>query len=275
MSVSVRIPTILRNYTDGASEVTAEGTTLGEVLDDLESNHSGIKARVLDDAGEHPALRERLRRQRRRPLPRRPRQRHPRGHPDQHHPGRRRRLTRRTFQRGLDAPVRRTTGRPDVCTRWIAPLIVLAVITPLLTWVVPSASADVGDVEIASALGRDVWPARKPSDLNVYNGSQEDAVATYRNARGTVVRTMAVPPGCFFDSCRPGRGLVRRLRGQVGRQGQHRSLCTGRSLHRDPAHARLERPASRVLDGLPVGEPAGDADARGISGRGSTTRSTR
>ena len=52
MSVSVRIPTILRNYTDGASEVTAQGTTLGEVLDDLESNHNGIKARVLDDAGE-------------------------------------------------------------------------------------------------------------------------------------------------------------------------------------------------------------------------------
>ena len=52
MSVSVRIPTILRNYTDGASEVTAEGATLGEVLDDLEANHSGIRARVLDDAGE-------------------------------------------------------------------------------------------------------------------------------------------------------------------------------------------------------------------------------
>jgi molybdopterin synthase sulfur carrier subunit len=52
MSVSVRIPTILRNYTDGASEVTAEGATLGEVLEDLESNHNGIKARVLDDAGE-------------------------------------------------------------------------------------------------------------------------------------------------------------------------------------------------------------------------------
>ena len=52
MSVSVRIPTILRNYTGGASEVAAEGTTLGEVLDDLESNHNGIKARVLDDSGE-------------------------------------------------------------------------------------------------------------------------------------------------------------------------------------------------------------------------------
>jgi molybdopterin synthase sulfur carrier subunit len=52
MSVSVRIPTILRSYTGGASEVTAEGTTLIEVLDDLEANHSGIRARVLDDAGE-------------------------------------------------------------------------------------------------------------------------------------------------------------------------------------------------------------------------------
>ena len=52
MSVSVRIPTILRTYTDGESEVTASGSTLAEVLDDLEANHTGIKARVLDDAGE-------------------------------------------------------------------------------------------------------------------------------------------------------------------------------------------------------------------------------
>ena len=52
MSVHVRIPTILRNYTDGASEVDAQGSTLGEVLDDLESNHNGIKARVLDDSGQ-------------------------------------------------------------------------------------------------------------------------------------------------------------------------------------------------------------------------------
>ncbi len=52
MSVSVRIPTILRSYTGGESEVSAEGTTLSEVLDDLEANHNGIRARVLDDAGE-------------------------------------------------------------------------------------------------------------------------------------------------------------------------------------------------------------------------------
>jgi molybdopterin converting factor small subunit len=51
MSVSVRIPTILRTYTGGASEVTAEGATLAEVLDDLDANHPGIKARVLDDQG--------------------------------------------------------------------------------------------------------------------------------------------------------------------------------------------------------------------------------
>ena len=51
MPVTVRIPTILRTYTGGASEVNAEGTTLAEVLDDLERNHSGIKARVLDETG--------------------------------------------------------------------------------------------------------------------------------------------------------------------------------------------------------------------------------
>lgn len=51
MSVQVRIPTILRTYTGGASEVTAEGGTLAEVLDSLEKDHPGIRARVLDDAG--------------------------------------------------------------------------------------------------------------------------------------------------------------------------------------------------------------------------------
>ena len=51
MSVSVRIPTILRTYTGGDSEVTATGATLAEVLDDLDANYSGIKARILDDQG--------------------------------------------------------------------------------------------------------------------------------------------------------------------------------------------------------------------------------
>jgi sulfur-carrier protein len=52
MSVSVRIPTILRTYTEGASEVTAEGETLGAVLDDLDGRFAGIKGRILDEQGQ-------------------------------------------------------------------------------------------------------------------------------------------------------------------------------------------------------------------------------
>jgi len=51
VSVSVRVPTILRTYTGGESEVTASGSTLAEVLADLESSYPGIRARVLDDNG--------------------------------------------------------------------------------------------------------------------------------------------------------------------------------------------------------------------------------
>jgi molybdopterin converting factor small subunit len=51
MSVSVRIPTILRTYTGGESEVSAEGDTLAAVLDDLDASYSGIKGRILDEAG--------------------------------------------------------------------------------------------------------------------------------------------------------------------------------------------------------------------------------
>ena len=52
MSVSVRVPTILRPYTQGVSEVSVEGSTLSEVLDSLDSSYPGIKSRVLDDSGE-------------------------------------------------------------------------------------------------------------------------------------------------------------------------------------------------------------------------------
>ena len=51
MSASVRIPTILRTYTGGAAEVTAEGATLQEVLNRLDAQYAGIAARVLDDNG--------------------------------------------------------------------------------------------------------------------------------------------------------------------------------------------------------------------------------
>lgn len=52
MSVSVRVPTILRTYTKGDSEVSVDGSTLSEVLDSLEAAYPGIKARVLDESGQ-------------------------------------------------------------------------------------------------------------------------------------------------------------------------------------------------------------------------------
>ncbi len=51
MSINVRIPTILRPYTQEQSQVTAEGETLTDVLDSLEASYPGIKARVVDDEG--------------------------------------------------------------------------------------------------------------------------------------------------------------------------------------------------------------------------------
>jgi molybdopterin converting factor small subunit len=52
MSVSVRVPTILRSYTGGDSEVSAEGSTLSELLDSLDASFPGIRARILDDDGQ-------------------------------------------------------------------------------------------------------------------------------------------------------------------------------------------------------------------------------
>ncbi len=52
MSVSVRIPTILRSYTGGAAEVSAEGGTLREVITGLDADHPGLGGRILDEAGQ-------------------------------------------------------------------------------------------------------------------------------------------------------------------------------------------------------------------------------
>jgi len=49
MAIEVRIPTILRTYTDGEKSVTAEGTDLSALIDDLESKHAGIKERLIDN----------------------------------------------------------------------------------------------------------------------------------------------------------------------------------------------------------------------------------
>ena len=49
MAIEVRIPTILRTYTDGEKAVQGDGATLDALLDDLESNHPGIKDRLVED----------------------------------------------------------------------------------------------------------------------------------------------------------------------------------------------------------------------------------
>jgi len=51
MSISVKIPTILRTYTGGTGDVTVSGGTLQDALTDLDAQYPGIGARVLDDEG--------------------------------------------------------------------------------------------------------------------------------------------------------------------------------------------------------------------------------
>ena len=48
MAIEVRIPTILRTYTDGAKAVDGSGETLQALIDDLEGNHPGIKDRLIE-----------------------------------------------------------------------------------------------------------------------------------------------------------------------------------------------------------------------------------
>jgi len=51
MAIEVRIPTILRNYTDGAKAVEAGGATIEELFADLEARHPGLRERLVDDKG--------------------------------------------------------------------------------------------------------------------------------------------------------------------------------------------------------------------------------
>jgi molybdopterin synthase sulfur carrier subunit len=51
METIVRIPTPLRALTAGADEVPATGATVGDVIEDLERRHPGIRDRLLDEKG--------------------------------------------------------------------------------------------------------------------------------------------------------------------------------------------------------------------------------
>ncbi len=51
MAITVRIPTPLQRLTNGQGEVSCEGTTVTELLGDLEKRHPGIKERICDEEG--------------------------------------------------------------------------------------------------------------------------------------------------------------------------------------------------------------------------------
>jgi molybdopterin synthase sulfur carrier subunit len=52
MSVKVRIPTPLRSLTNGSEEVVVEGSSIKEVIDNLETKHKGFKERLCDENGQ-------------------------------------------------------------------------------------------------------------------------------------------------------------------------------------------------------------------------------
>jgi sulfur-carrier protein len=51
MAIEVRIPTILRSYTDGAKAVEGAGGTLRDLIDDVDTRHPGLRDRIVEGDG--------------------------------------------------------------------------------------------------------------------------------------------------------------------------------------------------------------------------------
>jgi molybdopterin synthase sulfur carrier subunit len=51
MAIEVKIPTILRSYTDGAKAVDGAGDTLIALIDNLDGAHPGLKGRLITEDG--------------------------------------------------------------------------------------------------------------------------------------------------------------------------------------------------------------------------------
>jgi sulfur-carrier protein len=52
MSVSVRVPTQLRQLTGGRGEIQVEAATVGDALEALDAAHPGFAERLFDEAGQ-------------------------------------------------------------------------------------------------------------------------------------------------------------------------------------------------------------------------------
>ena len=53
MSVSVSVPTILRPVTKGEKSVSASGSTLAELISDLDTQYSGLGDRLIKNGSLH------------------------------------------------------------------------------------------------------------------------------------------------------------------------------------------------------------------------------
>jgi molybdopterin converting factor small subunit len=51
VAVEVRLPTVLRNHAGGASAVSVDGGTIGEVLAKLVAEYPGMAGQVLTESG--------------------------------------------------------------------------------------------------------------------------------------------------------------------------------------------------------------------------------
>ena len=52
MAVTVKLPTQLRDAAGGATELTGEGGTVGEVLESVYGQYGELRSRITDDSGE-------------------------------------------------------------------------------------------------------------------------------------------------------------------------------------------------------------------------------
>jgi sulfur-carrier protein len=51
MPVTIKVPTPLRKFTQGAEAVSGNGATVGGLVDDLERKFPGIRDRICDEQG--------------------------------------------------------------------------------------------------------------------------------------------------------------------------------------------------------------------------------
>lgn len=51
MPVKVRIPTPLMKLTNNQAEISAEGATIADILNNLENQYAGIKERICEENG--------------------------------------------------------------------------------------------------------------------------------------------------------------------------------------------------------------------------------